>query len=84
MKRINELKQMSDDDTKEVCTTTAIETVINNKYNNNELQNQDNTLKNQIAEEKAARIFPLNILSNKLKLKDANAIKGRQRSYVYL
>ncbi|KAK9308402.1 hypothetical protein QLX08_001579 [Tetragonisca angustula] len=73
MKRINELKQMSDDTTKEVCTTTATETVINNKeYSNNELQNQDNTLKNQIAEEKAARIFPLNILSNKLKLKDAN------------
>ncbi|KAK9308401.1 hypothetical protein QLX08_001579 [Tetragonisca angustula] len=75
MKRINELKQMSDDTTKEVCTTTATETVINNKeYSNNELQNQDNTLKNQIAEEKAARIFPLNILSNKLKLKDANKV----------
>ncbi|XP_043522419.1 protein ABHD18 isoform X2 [Frieseomelitta varia] len=76
MKRINELKEMSDDTTKEVCTTTATETVINNKeYSNSELQNQDNTLKNQIAEEKAARIFPLNILSNKLKLKDANTMK---------
>ncbi|XP_043584404.1 protein ABHD18 isoform X1 [Bombus pyrosoma] len=76
MKRVNELNHMSDNTIEDVHTTTASETVINNKVHNDcDSQNQDNTLKNQVAEEKAARIFPLNILSNKFRLKDSNTLK---------
>ncbi|KAG6796556.1 protein ABHD18 isoform X1 [Apis mellifera caucasica] len=74
MKRVNELKKMTENVTKKVNTITASETVINNR--DYDEQNKDNTLKNEIAEEKAARIFPLNILSNKFKLKDSSTHKG--------
>lgn len=85
MKRVNELNHMSDNTTEDVHTTTASETVINNKVHNDcDSQNQDNTLKNQVAEEKAARIFPLNILSNKFRIKDSNTLKGRYNLYIYL
>lgn len=77
MKRVNELKKMTENVTNKVNTITASETVINNRdYKNYDGQNKDNTLKNEIAEEKAARIFPLNILSNKFKLKDSSTHKG--------
>lgn len=65
---------MTENVTKKVNTITASETVINNR--DYDEQNKDNTLKNEIAEEKAARIFPLNILSNKFKLKDSSTHKG--------
>ncbi|XP_076302437.1 protein ABHD18-like [Lasioglossum baleicum] len=75
MKRIHELKQLSNSVTKDVHTISATETVIHNKEYK-DCNSEDNTLKNQVAEEKAARTFPLNILSNKFKLRDSNTLKG--------
>lgn len=78
MKRLDELKQKSDVGTEEVGSITASETVINNKrFKDCDSKTGDNNLTNQIAEERAARIFPLNLLSNKFKLRDSNALKGR-------
>ncbi|CAK9824951.1 Protein ABHD18 [Anthophora retusa] len=72
-------------------TIIAPETVINNKEcqscdednniksqteeNNFKNKSEDNNLKSQIAEEKAARIFPLKLLSSKFKLRDSNALE---------
>lgn len=72
MKRVIELKKKPDGTNEEVQAITASETVINDC----DSRNVDNTFKHEIAEEKAARIFPLNLLSNKFKLKDSNALKG--------
>ncbi|XP_003703357.2 protein ABHD18 isoform X1 [Megachile rotundata] len=77
MKRINELQDKSEGANKKVDTITATETVINKETNQDGAsENEDNNIKNEITEEKAARIFPLNLISNRFKLKDLSALKG--------
>ncbi|KZC14353.1 Uncharacterized protein C4orf29 like protein [Dufourea novaeangliae] len=68
MNRVNELKKDS---------LTATQTVIDNKLHNpSDSRTEDNNLKKQYVEEKAAaKMFPLNLLSNRFKLKDSNALK---------
>ncbi|XP_053995904.1 protein ABHD18 isoform X1 [Hylaeus anthracinus] len=78
MNRVNELKVKSEDANKETDGNTDTQTVIDSKSNNGcEFQNEDNKLKEQVAEEKAAaKIFPLSLISNKFKQKDSSALKG--------
>ncbi|XP_053995905.1 protein ABHD18 isoform X2 [Hylaeus anthracinus] len=77
MNRVNELKVKSEDANKETDGNTDTQTVIDSKSNNGcEFQNEDNKLKEQVAEEKAAaKIFPLSLISNKFKQKDSSALK---------
>lgn len=78
MKRINELQDKPQGANEEVATITATPTVINKETNkDHESESEDNNVKNEISEEKAARIFPLNLISNRFKLKDSSALKGR-------
>lgn len=83
MTRVNELKENSEggneEINKKINTTTATQTVVDSKLNKScEFSNEDNKLETQITNEKAAaKIFPLNLISNRFKLKDSNALKGR-------
>lgn len=46
-------------------------------------KNDSGSLQRQITEEKAAaKIFPLNLISNRFKTKDLNALKGRYQSHI--
>lgn len=76
MKRVNELKEKSQDINSETQPITATQTVIDKKLNTYcDSQNEEN-LKEQVAEEKAAaKIFPLNLISSRFKLKDSNVLK---------
>ncbi|XP_053977842.1 protein ABHD18 isoform X2 [Hylaeus volcanicus] len=78
MNRVNELKVKSEDANKETDGNTDTRTVIDSKSNKGcEFRNEDNKLKEQVAEEKAAaKIFPLSLISNKFKQKDSSALKG--------
>lgn len=78
MKRVNELKEKSQDINSETQPITATQTVIDKKLNTYcDSQNEEN-LKEQVAEEKAAaKIFPLNLISSRFKLKDSNVLKGK-------
>ncbi|XP_053977843.1 protein ABHD18 isoform X3 [Hylaeus volcanicus] len=77
MNRVNELKVKSEDANKETDGNTDTRTVIDSKSNKGcEFRNEDNKLKEQVAEEKAAaKIFPLSLISNKFKQKDSSALK---------
>ncbi|XP_076179030.1 protein ABHD18 isoform X2 [Ptiloglossa arizonensis] len=81
MTRVNELKENSEggneEINKKINTTTATQTVVDSKLNKScEFSNEDNKLETQITNEKAAaKIFPLNLISNRFKLKDSNALK---------
>lgn len=90
MKRVDKLRKESEEDYKDNNTLGDTENgtnSINNNSNNNisakyESKNESNQLQQQIAEEKAAaKIFPLNLISNKFKPKDPNTLKGKSISY---
>ncbi|XP_076231647.1 protein ABHD18 isoform X3 [Calliopsis andreniformis] len=78
MKRVNELKEKSEDIDNKMQTTATTQAVIDKKLNSYcDSQNKEN-LKKQVAEEKAAaKMFPLNLISSRFKLKDSNALKGK-------
>lgn len=84
MKRINKLREESKESNGDNNTTgDAISTNSTNNHSNInvsiecESKNDSNQLQCQIAEEKAAaKIFPLNLISNRFKPKDPNALKG--------
>lgn len=88
MERVKELKSKSDNENEvsghvsesnnERVPETATETVIDSKLDNNSTRNGDNNLEHNLAAEKAAaKIFPLNLISSKFKLKDLNSLKGK-------
>ncbi|XP_012523375.1 protein ABHD18 isoform X4 [Monomorium pharaonis] len=78
MKRVDKLREESDESNKDNTTGDTISTnSTDNRIDNNESKNSNNQLRYQIAEEKAAaKIFPLNLISNRFKPKDSNALKG--------
>ncbi|EZA47142.1 hypothetical protein X777_16607 [Ooceraea biroi] len=92
MKRVNKLrkeynneKTNKDNNTVAENGTNSIDNIDNNKIDNNdnkisaqsEDKSENNKLQHQIAEEKAAaKIFPLNLISNRFKSKDPNTLKG--------
>lgn len=85
MQRVDKLKEESNEsynDNNTVVDTRNGTNSINNNSDNNtsakcESTNESNQLQCQIAEEKAdAKIFPLNLISNKFKSKDSYALKG--------
>lgn len=79
MSRVNQLQEKSEGANKESDSSNATQTVIDNKLNYScNTQIEDNNSKYQCNEERAAAgIFPLNLISNRFKLKDSNALKGR-------
>lgn len=90
MKRVDKLRKESKEGCKDNNTlddTKNGTNSINNNSDNNisakcESKNESNQLQQQIVEEKAAaKIFPLNLISNKFKPKDPNALKGKSISY---
>ena len=77
MKRISELQDKPQGANEEVATITATPTVINKETNkDHDSKSEDNNVKNEISEDRAARIFPLNLISNRFKLKDSSVLKG--------
>ncbi|KAL6428395.1 protein ABHD18 isoform X2 [Cataglyphis hispanica] len=87
MKRVDKLRKESEEDYKDNNTLGDMKNgtnSINNNSNNNisakyESKNESNQLQQQIAEEKAAaKIFPLNLISNKFKPKDPNTLKDNK------
>lgn len=85
MKRVDRLRRESnknnEDNTRAITDTKSTKPIINNNDNNipteSESKSDNLQLQHQIAEEKAAaRIFPLNLISNRFKSKDPNALKG--------
>lgn len=89
MKRVDKLRIESKErykDNNTVHTENGTNSINNNSDNNIsakcESKNESNQFQCQIAEEKAAaKIFPLNLISNKFKSKDPNALKGKSISY---
>lgn len=85
MKRINKLRKESEENCKDnnIVDMKNDTNSINNNSDNNisakyESKNENSQLQRQIAEEKAAaKIFPLNLISNKFKPKDPNTLKGK-------
>lgn len=86
MKRVDRLRRESnknnEDNTRAITDTKSTKPIINNNDNNipteSESKSDNLQLQHQIAEEKAAaRIFPLNLISNRFKSKDPNALKGK-------
>lgn len=84
MKRVDKLqrefKENNDDNNKLYVNSTnsADNGNDNNISTEGESKNENNQLQRQIAEEKAAaKIFPLNLISNRFKAKDPNALKGK-------
>lgn len=97
MQRVDKLKEESNEsynDNNTVVDTRNGTNSINNNSDNNtsakcESTNESNQLQCQIAEEKAdAKIFPLNLISNKFKSKDSYALKGKSiinlHNFVYI
>lgn len=85
MKRVDKLREESKESnednniTSDANSTNSIDNRSNiNITTENESRNDSSQLQRQIAEEKAAaKIFPLNLISNRFKTKDPNALKGR-------
>ncbi|XP_031838924.1 protein ABHD18 isoform X2 [Nomia melanderi] len=77
MNRVNQLQEKSEGANKESDSSNATQTVIDNKLNYScNTQIEDNNSKDQCNEERAAaKIFPLNLISNRFKSKDSNALK---------
>lgn len=84
MKRVNKLKKEfneSNEDNNAIGDAISTNS-IDNRRNIDvsiecESKNDSNQLQHQIAEEKAAaKIFPLNLISNRFKSKDPNSLKG--------
>lgn len=75
-----ESKQSNGDNntTSDSISTNSIDNRnVTNVITENEPKNNSSQLQHQIAEEKAAaKIFPLNLISNRFKSKDPNALKG--------
>lgn len=81
MARVNELRARHNNETESTnCdeNSTTDETVIENKLQSNcDNESEVDKISSQLIEEKAAaRIFPLNLISNKFKTKDLNILKG--------
>jgi len=84
MKRINKLRNefnKSNEDNNTIDDAVSSNSIDNRSDINVSLEceskTDSNQLQHQIAEEKAAaRIFPLNLISNRFKSKDPNALKG--------
>lgn len=76
------MRKESDESNEDNNTTGDVTSTnsIDNRNNSNvstESKNGSSQLQCQIAEEKAAaKIFPLNLISNRFKSKDPNALKG--------
>lgn len=85
MKRIDKLQKESEENCKDnniVDMKNGTNSINNNSDNNisvkYESENENSQLQCQIADEKAAaKVFPLNLISNKFKPKDPNALKGK-------
>lgn len=82
MKRVDKLQREfkeTDDNKFHVNSTNSAENGNdNNSSTECESKNENSLLQCQIAEEKAAaKIFPLNLISNRFKPKDPNALKGK-------
>jgi len=90
MKRVYKLREESKESNEDNnITSDAISTnSIDNRSDinittENETKNYSSQLQRQIAEEKAAaKIFPLNLISNRFKTKDPNALKGRYQFHI--
>ncbi|XP_029163165.1 protein ABHD18 isoform X2 [Nylanderia fulva] len=87
MKRVDKLSKESNESYKDNKTANDTKNGTNSINNNNgnnisakcESKNESNQLQHQIAEENAAaKIFPLNLISNKFKPKDPNALKDNK------
>lgn len=89
MNRVDKLRKESKESNGD--NNTAGDAISTNSVNNRsdinvsikyESKNDSNQLQRQIAEEKAAaKIFPLNLISNRFKPKDPNALKGTDQSH---
>lgn len=81
MKRIDKLRKESTENNKDNNTVNVTNFIDNDKDNNVPIEHESknkNQLQYQIAKEKAAaKIFPLNLISNKFKAKDPNVLKGK-------
>jgi len=84
MKRVDKLRKESKESnednntTGDTISTNSINDVNHDVNISTEWESKnDSQLQHQIAEEKAAaKIFPLNLISNRFKSKDPNALKG--------
>lgn len=86
MNRVNKLRKESSESNKDNTTIVidANSTNSTDNINDNNIfvesrsKNRNSQLQRQIAEEKAAaKIFPLNLISNRFKSKDPNTLKGK-------
>ncbi|XP_033326858.2 protein ABHD18 isoform X2 [Megalopta genalis] len=77
MERVIELEGTSENANQNSDTSKNNQTVIENKLKNGcDTKIEDNNLKKQAAEGKTAtKIFPLNLISDRFKFKDSNALK---------
>ncbi|XP_025153358.1 protein ABHD18 isoform X4 [Harpegnathos saltator] len=82
MNRVDKLRRESNGSNKDntmvdVNSTNSVNNSDNNIFVKSESIDENNQLQYQIAEEKAAaKIFPLNLISNRFKSKDLNILKG--------
>lgn len=89
MDKLRKESDENDNDNTRGATTKANSTnsIDNDNGDNNvpveiEFKNEGSQLQRQIAEEKAAaKIFPLNLISNRFKAKDSNVLKGESNSF---
>lgn len=88
MNRVDELRRESNESNKDNTVVDTNSTNSTNDISDNNLsvesvsRNENNQLQRQIAEEKAAaKIFPLNLISNRFKSKDPNILKGKSSLY---